>query len=171
MLISIREERPEDVAPIRVVNDLAFGRAQEGRLVEVLRKNGGVLLSRVAVEEHRVVGRILYSPVSIETDGNELIGAGLGPMAVLPQFQRQGIGSKLVEAGNSELRRLGVPFIMVLGHPGYYPRFGFAPARRHGIRCAWNVSADVLMVLIIDHGQMSGASGLAKYRQEFSYLA
>lgn len=91
MTVTIREERPEDIAAIRLVNDKAFGQPQEGQLVEALRKNGGVLLSLVAVEDGRVVGHVLYSPVSIESGGKEIVGVGLGPMAVLPKFQRQGI--------------------------------------------------------------------------------
>lgn len=170
-MISIREERAEDVVAIRMVNELAFGQPQEGRLVETLRSAGGVLLSRVAVQEHRVVGHVLYSPVAIASGGAEIVGAGLGPIAVLPEFQRQGIGTRLVEAGNSELRAAGMPFIIVLGHPAYYPRFGFMPASRLGIRCEWDVSAGALMVLVIDRVKMSGVSGMAKYRREFSGLA
>ena len=169
--VTIREERPEDIAGIRLINDKAFGQAQEGQLVDALRKNGGVLLSLVAVEDRRLVGHILYSPVSIESGGKEIIGAGLGPMAVLPEFQRQGIGSKLVEAGNSRLRQAGLPFIVVLGHPAYYPRFGFVPASRHGIRCQWEVPADVFLVLVIDRERVLSVYGLAKYRQEFSTVA
>ena len=168
MSVTIREERPEDNAAIRFVNDKAFGQPQEGQLVEALGKNGGVLLSLAAIADRRVVGHILYSPVSIESGGKEIFGAGLGPMAVLPEFQRQGIGAKLVEAGNSRLRELSVPFIVVLGHPAYYPRFGFRPASRHGIRCEWEVPADVFMVLVIDRERMLSVSGLAKYRPEFS---
>jgi len=169
--VTIREERPEDIAAIRLVNDSAFGQPQEGQLVEALRKSSGVLLSLVAIKDRRVVGHILYSPVSIESGAKEVIGAGLGPMAVLPEFQRQGVGSKLVEAGNRRLREAGMPFIVVVGHPSYYPRFGFEPASRHGIRCEWEVPADVFMVLVIDRERMLSVSGLAKYRQEFSSVA
>jgi len=169
--VTIRAERPEDIAGIRYVNDRAFGQAQEGQLVEALRMNGGVLLSLVAVEDRRLVGHILYSPVSIESGGKEIIGAGLGPMAVLPEFQRQGIGSRMVEEGNSRLRETGLPFIVVLGHPAYYTRFGFEPASRHGIRCQWEVPADVFLVMVIDREEMLSVSGLAKYRQEFTSVA
>lgn len=167
----IREERPEDFAAIRFVNDKAFGQPQEGRLVEALRKNGGVLLSLVAIADGRVVGHILYSTVSIESGGKQTTGAGLGPMAVLPELQRQGIGVKLVEEGNRRLREAGAPFIVVLGHPAYYPRFGFIPARRCGLRCEWKVSENAFMVLVIDREAMSSVSGLAKYRPEFSSVA
>jgi putative acetyltransferase len=89
-------------------------------------------------------------------------------MAVLPERQRQGIGSKLVEAGNRKLKDAGRPFIIVVGHADYYPRFGFTPAREHGIKCEWDVPNDVFMLLILDEAKMQRVSGLAIYRHEFS---
>ena len=96
------------------------------------------------------------------------MGAGLGPMAVLPEYQRQGIGGKLIETGNQKLREAGCPFIVVVGHPEYYPRFGFKPASGYGMKCEWDVPDNVFMVLVTDRSKMKGVSGLAKYRQEFS---
>jgi putative acetyltransferase len=89
-------------------------------------------------------------------------------MAVLPEHQRQGIGSQLVEAGNRRLRQAGCPCILVVGHADYYPRFGFRPAHTLGIQCQWEVPDDVFMVLVLDPAKMQGASGLANYRPEFS---
>ena len=111
-----------------------------------------------------VVGHIIYSPISV----GRLRGAALGPMAVLPELQRQGIGSKLIEAGNRKLEDAGCPFIIVVGHPEFYPRFGFKPARGRGITCEWNLPEDVFMVLVLDEAEMAGVSGVAKYRDEFS---
>jgi putative acetyltransferase len=116
----------------------------------------------------RVVGHILYSPVSIDPENANVSGAGLGPMAVLPAYQRQGIGGKLIEAGKQHLREAGCPFIVVLGHPEYYPRFGFKPASTYGIRCQWDVPDNVFMAFIIDQAKIAGISGLATYCQEFS---
>ncbi len=168
MPVIIRPERPEDIAAIRLVNDSAFGRPQEGDIVEALREKGGVILSLVAALHGRVVGHILYSPVSIQSGGRDISGAGLGPMAVLPEFQGQGIGSRLVEEGNNRLREAGTPFIVVLGHPKYYPRFGFVSAGRYGIRSEWDVPEGVFMVLICQPQKMRGVSGVARYREEFS---
>ena len=98
-MIEIREEHAGDVAAIRELNRLAFGQDQEGNIVDALRANGAVTLSLVATLNGRVVGHILYSALTI----NDLVGAGLGPMAVSPEHQRQGIGSKLVKAGNERL--------------------------------------------------------------------
>jgi putative acetyltransferase len=97
-----------------------------------------------------------------------MIGAALAPMAVLPERQRQGIGSELIAVGTQRLKDAGCPFIIVLGHHEYYPRFGFVPASTLGIRCQWNVPDNVFMVLVLDETKMRGVTGLAKYRDEFS---
>ncbi|HEV8132532.1 MAG TPA: N-acetyltransferase [Acidobacteriota bacterium] len=165
MLVEILEEHPGDVAAIRDVNKRAFGQDQEGNIVDALRSNGAVLLSLVATLNGRLVGHIMYSPLSVGSKG---AGAALGPMAVLPEYQRQGIGSKLVEAGNRKLKDAGCPFVIVLGHVNYYPRFGFRPASAHGIKCEWEVPDNVFMLLVLDQMKMQGVSGLAKYRHEFS---
>jgi putative acetyltransferase len=110
----------------------------------------------------------MYSPVVV---GDEVTGAALGPMAVLPEHQRQGIGTKLVEAGNRTLKDGGRPFIVLVGHPSFYPRLGFRPASLYGISCEWEVPDDVFMLLVLDSGRMHGVSGLAKYRHEFSSVS
>jgi putative acetyltransferase len=115
----------------------------------------------------QVVGHIMYSPISI----GSLRGAALGPMAVLPELQRQGIGRQLVEAGNRLIKQGGCPFIIVVGHAEFYPRFGFRPARARGITCEWELPEDVFMVLVLDEAEMEGVSGLAKYRDEFSTVS
>lgn len=167
MSIEIREERQGDLAAIRDLNERAFGQDQEANIVDALRSNGAVLLSLVATSNGHVVGHIMYSPLSI---GGKVSGAALGPMAVLPEYQGQGIGSELVKKGNQRLRNDGWPFIIVLGHAEYYPRFGFKPASTHGITCEWEVPDNVFMVLILDEAKMRGVSGLAKYRLEFSSI-
>jgi putative acetyltransferase len=167
-VITIREERAEDIPAIREVNDQAFGNPGEGRLVDALREKGAVLSSLVAVREGRVVGHILYSPVTIDSGGERLVGAGLGPMAVLPEFQRQGIGGRLIEAGNRVMAEAGYAYIIVLGHAEYYPRFGFQPAVKYGIRCQWEVPQEAFMVKILEPAKMQGVEGLARYRPEFN---
>lgn len=164
MTIEIVEERPGDVAAIRDLYQRAFGQNQEADIVDALRSNGGALLSLVATVNDTVLGHIVYSPIS----AGGVRGAALGPMAVLPELQRQGVGSQLVEAGNRRIEQGGCPFIIVVGHPEFYPRFGFTPARLRGIRCEWDLPDDVFMVLVLDEAEMQGVSGLAKYRDEFS---
>jgi putative acetyltransferase len=163
-VLDIREERPEDIPSIRDVNNRAFGQQQEGNIVDALRSNGAVSLSLVGTLDGQVVGHILYSPASV----SGVAGAALGPMGVLPEYQRHGIGSQLVEAGNRQLKNAGCPFIIVLGHPHFYPRFGFRPGSTRGITCEWDVPDDVFMLLVLDEQKMQNVSGLAKYRDEFS---
>lgn len=165
MLVQIQEELPDDIPAIRELNQRAFGQDQEANIVDALRSNGGCLLSLVAIVNDRLVGHIMYSPLSV---GSEITGAALGPMAVLPEYQRQGIGSQLVEAGNQKLNDAGCPFIIVVGHPEYYPKFGFTPANAHGITCEWEVPDNAFMLLVLDQMKMQGVSGSAKYRPEFS---
>jgi putative acetyltransferase len=168
MSIEIREERPDDVAAVRDLNRRAFGQDQEGNIVDALRANGAALLSLVAMLNDRVVGHIMYSPAVI---AGRVKGAALGPMAVLPEYQRHGIGSKLIEAGNRKLKDAGCPFIIVVGHADYYPQFGFRPASEYGVQCEWDVPDDVFMLLVLNEAKMAGVSGLAKYRHEFSSVS
>ncbi len=167
-MVTLREECPEDIEAIRAVHHHAFGRPHEGRIVDALRTHRGVLLSLVATVNDRIVAHLLYSPVSIGTDPKIVMGAGLGPLAVLPAYQRQGIGAMLVSAGNQQLQARACPYIVVLGHPTYYPRFGFRPASGYGIRCAWDVPDEVFMVLMMEPATMQGVAGVAQYRQEFA---
>ena len=166
-MIEIRQEQPRDIPAIREVNRLAFEQDQEGNIVDALRSNGAALASLVATDTEKIVGHIMYSPASIGL----LSGAALGPMAVRPDYQRHGIGHRLVEWGNRMLKDSGCPFIIVVGHAAYYPRFGFKPASISGISCEWEVPDDVFMLLVLDQAKMLGVSGLAKCRHEFSSLS
>ena len=167
-MADIRREQPDDDAAIRNVNDRAFGRTVEGAVIEQLRGAAEGLLSLVAVVDGAVVGHVLFSPVRLEAEGGgERSGMGLAPLAVLPEWQRQGIGSELVGAGLAVLRQMQCPFVVVLGHPGYYSRFGFEPASMHGIRCKWNVPDEAFMILVLDEDSMREASGVALYRSEW----
>lgn len=163
-MIEIRAELPGDVDAVRRVNTEAFGRRDEAALVDALRERCPERVSLVAVDGEDIVGHILFTPATIGT----VRGMGLAPMAVLPDRQRDGIGSKLVRAGLVELAERQCPFVIVLGHADYYPRFGFERASTHGIHCEWDVPDEAFMVLVIDEAAMSGVSGLARYRPEFS---
>ena len=167
MLVEIREERPADVAAVREVNRRAFEQERESNIVDALRANGGALLSLVATIDDQVVGHVMYSRVSV---GDMVNGAALGPMAVLPEHQRQGIGTRLIDTANQKIKDAGYPFIIVVGHAEYYPRFGFRPAGKYGIKCEWDVPEEVFMVLMLDAAKMQGVAGLAKYRDEFSTI-
>ncbi|HUV56417.1 MAG TPA: N-acetyltransferase [Dehalococcoidales bacterium] len=167
-MLVIRPETPEDSATIRNVNEAAFGSSIEADIVEKLRSRQAYALSLVATDGDLVIGHILFSPVTIES-GNTSFGAlGLGPMAILPSHQRKGVGSQLVRAGLQECRRLGHEIVVVLGHPDYYPRFGFAPASTYGISCEYGVPDEVFMALELGKGAFSGRSGIVKYQPEFN---
>jgi len=163
----IRHEKPEDIAAVRHVNEQAFGRPAEANLVDALRSRGQAMLSLVAVEDGRVVGHILFSPVTIESGERTFSAVGLAPMAVLPELQHRGVGSQLVKAGLDECRKAGCERVVVLGHPEYYPRFGFVPASSFGIRCEYDVPDEVFMAFELREGAMLNCAGIAKYQPEF----
>jgi putative acetyltransferase len=165
----IRPECIADVAAIRAVHEAAFPTPAEANLVDRLRQSANARISLVAEDEGRVVGHVLFSPVAIVADEvGQTIGLGLAPLAVLPERQRRGIGSRLVIEGLAECRRQRQPFIVVLGHTDYYPRFGFERASRRGIRNEYG--ADEAFMVLELRPQSLPAVGLAKYGAEFAEL-
>ena len=167
-MVVIRPETPQDSAAIRNVNEDAFGSSVEADLVEKLRSRQAYTISLVATDGDNVIGHIIFSPVTIES-GNTSFGAlGLGPMAVLSSYQRKGVGSQLVREGLQECRRLGHEIVVVLGHPDYYPRFGFIPAKPRGIECEFEVPDEAWMILELHEGALAGRSGVVKYQPEFN---
>jgi putative acetyltransferase len=163
----IRSETHADHAAVRAVNEAAFDTPVEANLVETLRSKGVELVSLVANLEDHIVGHILFSPVVL-TEHRHLKAMGLGPMAVVPDHQRHGIGSALVREGLSRCKAIGCRAVVVVGHPEYYPRFGFVPANRHGLRCEFDVAADVFMVAELEAGALNGVAGLVRYDDAFA---
>jgi putative acetyltransferase len=166
--LTVRPEKPEDVPAIRIVNERAFGRAAEADLVDALRRNGKAILSLVAEDDGRIVGHILFSPVTIRSNETELTGVGLAPLAVIPDRQNQRIGSMLVEEGLRRLREDGRRFVVVLGHPDYYPRFGFVPASRLNIKSEYDVADGVFMAMELQEGSLQDQCGIARFHPEFN---
>jgi putative acetyltransferase len=168
-MTTVRRERKGDEAQIYEVNYQAFGRKEEAEVVNTLRDSCPEGVSLVAEEEGRIVAHILFTPTIIEDEGKSLVGTGLAPLAVLPQHQVKGIGSALVRAGLDEVRMAGEPFAVVIGHPGFYPRFGFERASKHGIRCEYTeVPDEAFMIMVFDERRMQGVKGIAKERPEFA---
>jgi len=165
-MLIIRPEQPEEITDIRHVNLAAFGAAVEADLVDALRQHAQPFLSLVAVEADEVVGHIAFSPVTL-VQHPDLRIAGLAPMAVLPSRQRQGIGTSLVRAGLHESVRLGFEAVVVLGHAGYYPRFGFQAASSLGLASEYNVPDDAFMALELRPGALHGYSGTIRYHPSF----
>jgi putative acetyltransferase len=168
VMIKIREEQSQDIKAIREVNIRAFGQNQEADIVDKLRQNCNELMSLVAIILNQIVGHILFSPVKIKSEDRTIRGMALAPMAVLPKYQRQGIGSELIRTGIVRLKSKGCPFIIVLGHAEYYPRFGFKPASGYGIRSEWDVPDDAFMILVLNESEIRGSAGVARYRPEFA---
>jgi putative acetyltransferase len=168
-MITIRPETAEDYAAIHEVNALAFGREVEARLVEALRRLPDFIpdLSLVAVEADRVVGHILFSPIVIETKDGAVPALALATLAVRPEFQYQGIGSALVRDGLERSRALGHRIVVVVGHPAYYPRFGFAPARARGLEAPFPVPDDAFLALELVPGALDGVAGMVRYPPPF----
>jgi putative acetyltransferase len=162
----VRPETDADRASVRAVNEAAFGSPAEADIVAALRAKGVELVSLVADVDGIVVGHVLFSRVSL-AGHDELKLMGLGPLAVLPMYQRKGIGSALVREGLSRCRQLGARAVAVVGHPQYYPRFGFVAASSFGIRCKYDVPADVFMLAELESGALAGASGLLLYDEAF----
>lgn len=163
----IRPEGPSDIASVREVNEAAFGSSLEADIIEKARKNPGSLVSLVAEVDGEIAGHILFSPVSLKgIHGIRLMG--LGPMAVVPARQRQGIGSKLVREGLAHCESMGCSAVVVLGHANFYPRFGFVPASHYGITSEYDVPDEVFMLYELRPGSLQGVSGKVIYSDAFA---
>lgn len=165
--ITIRTEQSADRTAVYTVEQRAFGRAAEADLVEVLNAHGKVTLSLVALAGEQVVGHVLFSPAHIESPAGRVAVQGMGPVAVLPGFQGQGVGSALVRAGLAQLRQSGCSAVIVEGNPRYYLRFGFQDAAPLGLVCEFNPPPGCFMVQALQPGALDGVSGLCRYAEEF----
>jgi len=168
-MITALPETDEFYSAIHEIHVLAFGRGNEARLAENLRKSSSFIpgLSIVALREGRIVGDILFSLISIQTGTDTLPALALAPMAVHPDFQNQGIGSQIVRQGLDHCRKLGHKIVIVVGHPDYYPRFGFIPARPKGLEAPFPVPDEAFMVMELERGALDGIAGMVKYPAPF----
>jgi len=165
----IRQELPEDIPAIFEVHFQAFGQDGEARLVNALRHDGNINpeLSLVAVHGDRIIGHILFCPISIVSGTVEIPAVALAPLAVHQDFQGLGIGAALITAGIEECQRLGHRIVIVVGHPGYYPRFGFTPAKESGISAPFPCPDEAFMALSLKPGALEGISGMVRYPVAF----
>src|SRR5689334_17760531 len=166
MSLTIREELDADRQAIRDVNRLAFGQDDEARLVDALRDGGFARVSLVAEVEGRVVGHILFSDLTILTDNGTVPALSLAPMAVLPEYQRKGIGSALVRKGLEACREQGHRIVVVLGHPEFYPRFGFSAKSAEPLSSPFG-GRDSWMALELVADALAGVSGWVRYPPPF----
>lgn len=165
MGLIVRAELAEDSALIREVNRLAFGRDSEAELVDALRDSPSWIpeLSLVALLDGEVAGHILFTRITIETAP----ALALAPMAVRPELQRRGIGSELVRRGLAECARLGHRIVVVAGHPAFYPRFGFTPAKPMGLEAPFPVQDAAFLVAELSPGALAGVQGMVRYPRAF----
>lgn len=165
----IRPEEPRDRAVVRAINEAAFGQPAEADLVEALHRDGAAVVALVAESDDTLVGHILFSPVSVEPDTTVRL-VGLAPMAVMPEHQRHGIGTLLVREGLARCRATGAQAVVVLGHPEYYPRFGFRPAQAFGLRCEYDVPPEAFMALELVPGSLGQVRGMVRYHPAFTMV-
>ncbi|TWT29520.1 GNAT family N-acetyltransferase [Blastopirellula retiformator] len=164
----IRQEQPEDVPAIRQLLLAAFPTAIENEIVDQIRDSKCEQISLVAEVDGNIVGQILFTPATIERDAHVVQGWGLAPVSVAPKSQGRGIGATLVRQGLEELRQQGGAFVIVLGDPQYYPKFGFQPAAQWNVQSEFGgVPAEAFMLIAFDE-EAIGDGGIAKYRPEFA---
>ena len=163
--MNIRFEQPHDIEQIKNVHLITFETDTEANLVDALRNAGVELISLVAEKNEEIIGHILFSPVTLDGDTKII---GLAPMAVLPNWQRKGVGSKLINEGMKACQKAGYEAVVVLGHPDYYPRFGFEPSVNFRIKSEYDVPSEVFMVKELKKGALKDKTGTVKYHQLFS---
>jgi len=165
--MNIRKEKDSDKDKIWKVNAEAFETEAEANLVNALRDSGVPIISLVAEEDEEIVGHILFTPVKLIDDDSGLKLIGLAPMAVLTELQKKGIGSQLVKTGIENCSTQGYDAVVVLGHPEYYPKFGFIPSVKYGIKSEYDVPDEAFMVLELKEGSLKNKNGVIKYHSTF----
>ena len=164
--MEIRDERPGDQEAIRRVHCDAFGGDLEARLVDLLRERGKAVTSLVADVNGQIVGHILFSEVTIDA-ASECRALGLAPLSVLPANQHRGVGSSLVREGLTRCTGAGYDFVVLVGAPAYYARFGFHAAKTRGLDNEYGVN-DEFMVLELRKASLDRVRGLVRYAPEFA---
>lgn len=160
---TIRPELPGDEAEIRQILTAAFPADLEARLVDDLRAAAQLTFSLVATLDDRIVGHIAFSPVTL---AGTVVGLGLAPVAVAPDFQRLGLGRALITAGLVLVQRSPAPLVVVLGDSGYYVRFGFLPASTWNLRDEYG-GGEAFQAIVFDESAVPSNGGLIQYRMEF----
>ena len=171
--MNIRLEQPSDIEQIWAVNVDAFTTDVEANLVNTLRDSGCPFISLVAEEGTQIVGHILFTPVELsaersDPEAKDLKLMGLAPMAVSSEYQKKGVGSQLVKVGLEHCSTLGVDAVVVLGHPDYYPKFGFSPSVKFGIKTELEVPEDVFLALELKEDALKDKHGTVKFHEAFA---
>lgn len=166
---AVRQESPTDINGIHALHAASFPTSAEADLVDALRASGRLHISLVADDDGQVVGHVVFSPVTVQHD-NAAAGAGLGPIAVQWSHRRRGVAAALVEEGFRRCRIAAVGWVVVLGDPKYYSRFGFRPAREFGLFDEFG-GGDAFMAIELTPGAIPRDAGLVKYAPEFALVA
>jgi putative acetyltransferase len=169
-MLEIRPERPGDEEAIAEVNRLAFGGEDEVGIIAGIRGSEYYIpeLSMVAESDGKIIGHIMFSIITlVRFDRPAETILSLAPMAVDPGMQKKGIGTAMVKAGMDKARELGHTVIVVIGHPGYYPRFGFLPARDLGLDIGMEVPNEAFMVAGLQPGALQDAGGMVQFSPPF----
>ncbi len=169
MQINIRQELEKDFDKVESLIKEAFLNAEhtdnnEHILVKNLRKSEAFIpqLSLVAIVNDNIVGHILFTKIKI----NNTTQLALAPLAVLPKYQKMGIGKKLIESGHKIAREMCYDFSVVLGHSNYYPKFGYKEAKIFGIKAPFEVSSENFMAIKLNDNNVN-VSGIVEYAKEF----
>jgi len=165
--MDIRPFTASDAATVFELHRRAFdGRTEESRIVQRLHDADKAVVSLVAVVDDRLVGHVLFSPVTVADHGATIELAGLAPVGVRPETQGEGVGSALIERGLADCRTAGVDAVVVLGDPGYYSRFGFQRADEYGLDNEYGAD-NGFMIKPLHDGALDDVTGLVRYQPEF----
>jgi len=168
-MITIRLEQDPDILAVYKVNEEAFERHNEAEVVDLLRSRDAALLSLVAELDDQIIGHIFFTKVTVETPtGQTFEAVGLAPVAVIPPLQKRGIGGMLIKAGLEACTRAGHALVFLVGHPTYYPRFGFQAASKYGYRWEHEAPEEAFMVCELQPGSLPGPGGVVRFRPEFA---
>jgi len=167
--IVITSETKKDQEQVSKVNDLAFNQINEGQLVDKLRNTNCFIreLSLVAKFKDEIIGYALFYPIKIRKNSKLSDSLSLGPVSVLPEYQNQGVGTKLIKTGLEIAAKLGFKSVIVIGHPEFYPRFGFQKASKWRIVSPYPVSDDAFLAKELVANGLEGCDGTAQYPEEF----
>lgn len=166
-MANIRPEKPDDIAAIRALHAGSFPTDLEARLVALLRDAGRLHVSLVAQADGDIVGHVAFSPVTTATG---VVGTGLAPVAVAASHRRRGIAAALIKAGLEKCKAAGWKWVVVLGEPAYYSRFGFRPASEYGLSDEYG-GGPAFQVMELTTGDLPVGAGLVRYAPEFATVS
>jgi len=168
-MLSIRDEEPGDINALTRVHQAAFGRSDEGELVARLREDHQLRISLVATVSEHPVGHIAFSPVQPAIEGVSAPPLALGPVGIDPEHERRGIASRLVQAGLDRAQALDTPYVVVLGDPAFYGRFGFEPLEKYQLSGDYD-AGEAFRILALGDGMLPAAGSHIRYAPAFDRL-